>query len=152
MVSFSLYGWSFLFWSSHIGYIVRDNRCNWYFANFLLRCHSQVATIFTFVWDFSVKLLFGRRHRAISYLNTLSNFTPSWYTTELFPILIHYRTILYLTRLPNSSLSSYITELCPILIHWAEPYPNILHYRTIPTLIHFWSIPYLNTLSNYTLS
>ena len=57
------------------------------FSPFFSLCgSSQAATIFTFVSDFPVKLLFGRRHGALSYLNTL-------------------RTKPFLNTLPNYTLS-----------------------------------------------
>ena len=71
LVSLCFKGRSFLLWFFHKGCNVIDI-CYSFFAIFL-HCYSQVATIFTFVWHFLVGLMFGRRHRALSYLNTMRN-------------------------------------------------------------------------------
>ena len=104
MVGLLFYGWYFLLWSFHVGNIARDNTCYRFFAVFL-GWYSQIATTFTLNWNFSVKFLFNRWHRAISYLKKLRNLTLSQYITELNPILIQYRTIPYLNTLWNYTLS-----------------------------------------------
>ena len=87
MVSLPFYGWSFLLWTFHIGYIVRDDTCNRFFAGFFLR----VATF---------KLL-----QSLRLLETflLDHFSTG--VTEPYQILIHCETKPYLNRLPNFTLS-----------------------------------------------
>ena len=89
---------------------------------FLFHCYGQVAAILTFFWDIPAKLLFRRRHQAISYLNTLPNYiylttlpnyTLSHYITELLPVWIHYRTVPYLNTLPKYLFSSIKSQQYP---------------------------------------
>ena len=54
-----------------------------------------MATILKYVSDFSLELSNpdSFHHRTIPYLNTLPDFTPSYYLTELYPILTPYQRI-----------------------------------------------------------
>ena len=87
IVSLSFYGWSFLLRSFHMLYNKREPVLQIFYLFYFLRCYSRDATIFTIVWEFPAKILFGRRYRAISDL-TLRNWTLSQCITKLNPSLI----------------------------------------------------------------
>ena len=57
LIGRSSYGWSFLFGSIHIWYIVLSKAGYILWSKSLLHCYGQVATVFTFSSDNSVKLL-----------------------------------------------------------------------------------------------
>ena len=146
-----------------IGSFVKDNTCYRFFAIFILRYYSELATIFTFIRDVPGKLLFGRRYRAIFYLNTSRNRTLFQHITQLFPMLIHYRTIPYLNPLsrtkpflntiPNCTLSQNVTELFSILTHYRTiPYLNTLSQTKLYPNTLSRTKPYLNTLPKCTPS
>ena len=89
-VNISFYGWSLLLW-----FIVIGNTCYILPPFFRFHCYSQVATTFTSISDFAAELLYpdSKHYRNILYKNTLPNYTPSYYITELYAILIHWRSI-----------------------------------------------------------
>ena len=103
MVSLSFYGWSFLFMVFPYKVCCKRQHMQQISCHFFsLRCYIQGATIFQLVWDFSVKLLFDRRHLAI-YPILLHCETKPYLknNTELYPILILYRTETNPNTLPN---------------------------------------------------
>ena len=151
IVSFSFHGRPFLLWSFHKRFFVIDNTGYRFFATFILRCLSQVATILTFVWGFLLSYSSAGvlepypiliHCETKPYRCTFSNYTLSLYIFEIYLILIQYWTIPYLNSLPNITPNLYITELYPIIIH----YRIIPYLNTLRPTIH-----YLNTLPNYSL-
>ena len=92
----SFQGGSLLLSSSFSWYSVKCNTCYICPPSFLLPCYSQVATIFTFVSDSPVELIFSRRHRSKSCPTTLPNCSLSWVITELESMILIYRTIIFL--------------------------------------------------------
>ena len=119
---------------------------------FVLHCDSQVATICTFNWNYSFKLLFRRRQQAISYLNTFPNYTLSWYIAELsLHIALSHNSIRRRYKKPQAS---YLVSAVKIIRAGAlekksKKTPESL---TVPKLSHSAHSLSLYMEPNYTLS
>ena len=119
---------------------------------YLLHCYSQVASSFTFISGFSVKLL----SRRCQTLKQFSFFNPNFLKSQDYPMRshpfvqsgIHPRKVGIILGLvcekPCQPLYYYTNYTVSNYI--AEPHRIFKHFRLYPILINYQAIPYLNTL------